>query len=199
MASGGMDTGAGDAVSRQELFKLQQDLALAATSFTEMKTQIAGLEAQLQQATLREQTKSTAHAHKPEPFRGHATTTSLGSWMISLSTYLEATNADPTRWVVLASTYLTESAAVWYGHRVHDLQAAGILDTWDAFCQDLIKTFQPISHMLWRGTPYTSYIKQTRCNSSTLNFSRPSLWCAQQHQCQQQIQQQIWAVAAWEC
>lgn len=145
MASGGMDTDVSDAVSRQELDKLQQDLALAATSFNEMKSKIAGLETQLQQATLREQTKSTAHANKPEPFRGHGTTTSLGSWIFSLNTYLEATNADPTRWVVLASTYLTESAAVWYEHRVHDLHAAGILDTWDAFCQDLINTFQPIS------------------------------------------------------
>jgi Ty3 transposon capsid-like protein len=44
-----------------------------------------------------------------------------------------------------ASTYLIESAAVWYEHRVHDLQTADILDTWDAFCQDLINTFQPTS------------------------------------------------------
>ena len=84
MASGGMDTGASDAVSRQELDKLQQDLALAATSFNEMKAKIAGLEAQLQQATLREQNKSTAHANKPEPFRGHGTTTSLGSWIFEV-------------------------------------------------------------------------------------------------------------------
>jgi hypothetical protein len=86
MASGGMDTGVNDAVKREELNKLQQDLALAATSFNEMKCKIAGLETQLQQATLREQTKSTAHANKPDPFRGHGTTT-FGLLDISLSTY----------------------------------------------------------------------------------------------------------------
>jgi hypothetical protein len=73
MSSEGVNPDASDTVSRQELAKMQQDLAMASTLFSEMKSKVAGLEAQLQQTTLREETKSTAHANKPEPFRGNGT------------------------------------------------------------------------------------------------------------------------------
>jgi hypothetical protein len=52
MSSEGVNPGASDTVSRQELAKMQQDLAMASTLFSEMKSKVAGLEAQLQQATL---------------------------------------------------------------------------------------------------------------------------------------------------
>ena len=154
-----MDTGASDSVSRQELAKLQQDLARAATSFDAMQAQIATLEAQLQQATtVREPPKSTAHANKPLPFRGHGATMHLSSWIFTLRKYLEATNTDPSRWVALGSTYLAESAAVWYEHRDSDLHIAGVVDTWDAFCQDLITTFQPITaHAMARDKLHSLY------------------------------------------
>jgi hypothetical protein len=107
-------------------------MQMAATSFTEMKAKIALLEAQLQQATsVREPPKSTAHDKQPQPFRGHGATMHLGSWIFSLQTYLEATNADPSRWVALGSTYLAESAAVWYEHRMSDMHTTGIVDTWE--------------------------------------------------------------------
>jgi Ty3 transposon capsid-like protein len=161
MAGEGMDTGV-DAVSRQELAKLQQDLAQAATSFNAMKAQIATLEAQLQATSVREPPKSTAHANKPLPFRGHGATMHLSSWIFTLRKYLEATNTDPSRWVALGSTYLAESAAVWYEHRDSALHISGVVDTWDAFCQDLITTFQPITaHAMARDKLHSLYQRES--------------------------------------
>ena len=162
MTDESMDTGV-DAVSRQELAKLQQDLAQAATSFAAMKAQIATLETQLQQATsVREPPKSTAHANKPQPFRGHGATMHLSSWIFTLQKYLEATNTDPSRWVALGSTYLAESAAVWYEHRDSDLHNAGVVDTWDTFCHDLITTFQPITaHAMARDKLHSLYQRES--------------------------------------
>jgi hypothetical protein len=130
MAGEGMDTGAGETVSRSELAAVQQDLALAAASFNEMKAKFVTLEAQqLQQAPVRESSKSTAHANKPQPFSWPWRHDAFGLLIFSLRTYLEATNADPSRWVALGSTCLAESADVWYEHRVSDMLDAGLVDT----------------------------------------------------------------------
>jgi hypothetical protein len=45
-----------------------------------------------------------------------------------------------------------------------------LLDSLETVCRDLIDTFQPISaHAMARDTSCTSYVKPTRCNSSTMN------------------------------
>jgi Retrotransposon gag protein len=94
----------------------------------------------------------------------------LGSWIFSLRACLDATNADPSRWVALGSTCLAESSAVWYEHRVLDMHAAGIQDSWEAICRDLINTFQPISaHAMARDKSrklrQTDTVQQFNCES----------------------------------
>ena len=145
MAGVGMDTGVNQTPSREEWDQMQKDLTSAAASFNEMRTELSTVKAQMQQATMRESTKSMAHANKPRPFPGHGDTMHLGSWIFTLTKYLEATNADPERWVAFGSTYLIETAAVWYEHRIQDMHVAGVLDSWPSFCKDLIDTFQPIT------------------------------------------------------
>jgi hypothetical protein len=171
MADEGMDTGASDSVLRQELTKLQQDLARAATSFNAIKDQTAAHEAQLQQATsVREPPKSTAHANKPLPFRGHGATLHLSSWISTLRKYLEVINTDPSRWVALGSTYLAEVLLCGMSTG-SDLHIAGVVDTWDAFCQDLVTTFQPITaHAMARDKLCTVCISVSLCSNTIQSF-----------------------------
>lgn len=93
-----MDTGASEPLQNAEIARLQQELGNAAKSFNALELQVATLQAQLQQASLKDAAlKSSAHANKPQPFRGYGSGMHLGSWIFSVQTYFEATGTDPSR------------------------------------------------------------------------------------------------------
>lgn len=137
-------------VVAQNEAKLQE----AANAFAALETKYEDLHKRMEQATVTPP-KSTARPHPPPPFRGAGALLSLPGWISSMRVYLMAAGEPTERWIALACTYLTGSAASWYKHREEAMRQHGITDSWDAFIRDLMTYFQPIDvHTLARDKLY---------------------------------------------
>src|SRR5262249_22242269 len=66
-------------------------------------------------------------------------------WMGALEWYLQALEVDTTRYVVIAVTYLTGSARVWWQARHRELGGTPTWTTytWETFCTELHRRFLP--------------------------------------------------------
>jgi hypothetical protein len=84
--------------------------------------------------------KDKAKLGTPKPFNGHVGANVL-TWIIGMESYLVGCNTPQTRWPLVASSYLEDSAKEWF-HSFF-ISTNGVM-TWDTFKAGLLARFRPV-------------------------------------------------------
>src|SRR6201996_1467268 len=89
---------------------------------------------------LEQKEKDKAKLGTPKPFNGHVGANVL-TWLIGMESYLVGCNTPQTRWPLVASSYLEDSAKEWF-HSFF-ISTNGVM-TWDTFKAGLLARFRPV-------------------------------------------------------